>query len=72
MGPFLATDISRRSDSSQCLFGDQPKGMQDTWDIEQQAQDEIDKQVLTGAIVQEHRQWWEQYCDDDQQDFIHY
>ncbi len=34
--------------------------------------DDIDKQILTCAIIQEHRQRWEQDCDDDKQDFIHY
>jgi hypothetical protein len=46
--------------------------MQDSGDVEKQAQDDIDKQILTGAIIQEHRQRWEQDCDDDKQDFIHY
>ena len=46
--------------------------MQDSGNVEKQAQDDIDKQILSGAIIQENRQRWEQDRDDDKQDFIHY
>jgi hypothetical protein len=45
--------------------------MQDTGHIKEQAQHDINQQILTRAIFEKDSDRWQQDCQNDQDSFIH-